>query len=140
MKAKSQENCKYCGKTLPQKNFRDAVKDHCHITGRYHGATHSDCNKKFRINPKTDQIPVVFHNLMGYIGHHLMQAVLQINKKVENCIAKNMEKYITFSVGGLRFIDSLNLLQGSLDSFVSATPKESLKITSTISKGNDLRY
>jgi len=77
---------------------------------------------------------------MGYIGHHLMQAVLQINKKVENCIAKNMEKYITFSVGGLRFIDSLNLLQGSLDSFVSATPKESLKITSTISKGNDLRY
>ena len=51
-----------------------------------------------------------------------------------------MEKYITFSVGGLRFIDSLNFLQGSLDSLVSATPKESLKITSTISKGSDLLY
>ena len=68
MKAKSQENCKYqCGKPLLaseklQKNFRDAVKDHCHITGRYRRAAHSNCNKKLRINPKTDKIPVVFHN------------------------------------------------------------------------------
>ena len=56
------------------------------------------------------------------------------------CIANNMEKYITFSVGNIRFIDSLNFLQASLDSLVSATPKESLKITSTISKGRDLLY
>ena len=51
-----------------------------------------------------------------------------------------MEKYITFSVGGLRFIDSLNFLQYSLDKLVSTTPKKSLKITSTISKGSDLLY
>ena len=43
--------------------FRDAVKDHCHITGRYRGAAHNECNKKLRINHKTDQIPVVLHNL-----------------------------------------------------------------------------
>jgi len=55
-----------------------------------------------------------------------------------NCITKNMVKYITFSLGGLRFIDSLNFLKGSLDSFVSATPKEALKIS--ISKGSDLLY
>jgi len=35
-----------------------------------------------------------------------------------------MEKYITFSVRGLRFVDSSKFLQGSLDSLVSATPKE----------------
>ena len=58
-----------------------------------------------------------------------MQVMAEKKKKVE-CIANNMEKYITFSVGGLRFID--NFLQGTLDSLVSATPKESLKITSTI--------
>ena len=51
-----------------------------------------------------------------------------------------MEKYITFSVGNIHFIDSLNFLQASLDSLVSATPKELLKITSTISKGSDLLY
>jgi len=68
LEAKSKENCKYCGNPLLQKNFRDAVKDHCHITGRYRGAAHNECNKKLRINPKTDQIPVVFHNLRGYRG------------------------------------------------------------------------
>jgi len=63
----------------------------------------------------------------------------QLQKEVK-CVANNMEKYTTFSVGGLRFIDSLNFLQGSLDSLVSATPKESVKITSTISKGSNLLY
>ena len=139
LEAKSQENCKFCEKPLLQKNFRDAVKDHCHITGRYRGAAHNACNLKMRIKPKTDQIPVVFHNLRGYDAHHLMQAMSQLQKEVK-CVANNMEKYITFSAGGLRFIDSLNFLQGSLDSLVSATPKESLKITSTISKGSDLLY
>jgi len=66
-----------------------------------------------------------------------MQSMSQHQKEVK-WIANNMEKYITFSVGGLHFIDSFNFLQGSLDSLVSATPKESLKITSTISKGSEL--
>ena len=139
LKTAKQKNCKQCKKPLLQKNFRDAVKDHCHITGRYRGAAQNACNLKMRIKPQKDQIPVVFHNLRGYGAHHLMQAISQLQKEVK-CVANNMEKYITFSVGGLRFIDSLNFLQGSLDSLVRATPKESLKITSTISKGSDLLY
>ena len=139
LEAKLQENCKFCGNPLLQKNFRNAVKDHCHITGRYRGAAHIACNLKLRIKPKTDQMPVVFHNLRGYEAHHLMQAMSQLQKEVKY-VANNMEKNITFSVGGLRFIDSLNFLQESLDSLVSATPKESLKITSTISKGSELLY
>ena len=122
-----------------KKNFRDEVKSHCHITGRYRGAAHKACNLKIRIEPKTDQISVVFYNPRGYDADHLMQAMSQLQKEVK-CVANNMEKYITFSVGGPRFIDSLNFLQGSLDSLVSATPKESFKITSTISKGSDQLY
>jgi len=137
--AENQETCLFCAEPLLQKKFRDAVKDHCHITGRFRRATHSECNKKLRINPKMDPIPVVFHNLRGYDAHHLMQAMSKLEKEVK-CVANNMEKYITFSVGDLCFIDSLNFLQGSLDSLVSATPKESLKITSKISKGSDLLY
>ena len=34
-----------------------------------------------------------------------------------------MEKYISFSLGGLQFIDSLNFLQASLDSLVNNLPK-----------------
>ena len=138
-KAKQQTDCYLCKKPLLQKNYRDAVKDHCHITGKYRGAAHSQCNLKLRINPKTDQIPVVFHNLRGYDAHHLMQAMANLQKEVK-CVANNMEKYITISVDGLRFIDSLNFLQGSLDSLVKATPKEALKITSTLSNGSDLLY
>ena len=103
LEAKSQENCTFCENPLLQKNFRDAVKDHCHITGKYRGATHNACNFRLRIKPKTDPIPVVFHNLRGYDAHHLMQAMSQLQKEVK-CVANNMEKYITFSVGGLRFI------------------------------------
>ena len=138
-KAKQKTNCYLCQKPLLQKYYRDAVKDHCHLTGKYRGAAHNNCNLKLRINPKTDQIPVVFHNLRGYDAHHLMQAMANLQKEVK-CVANNMEKYITFSVDGLRFIDSLNFLQGSLDSLVKATPKEALKMTSTISNGSDLLY
>ena len=137
--AKEQTNCYLCKKPLLHEKYRDAVKDHCHITGKYRGAAHSQCNFKLRINPKTHQVPVVFHNLRGYDAHHLMQAMANLNKEVK-CVANNMEKYITISVDGLRFIDSLNFLQGSLDSLVKATPKEALKITKSISNGSDLLY
>ena len=138
-KAEKQTNCYACKKPLLHKYYRDAVKDHCHLTGKYRGAAHSECNLKLKINPKTHQVPVVFHNLRGYDAHHLMQAMANLNKEVK-CVANNMEKYITFSVDGLRFIDSLNFLLTSLDSLVEATPKEELKITKSISNCSDLLY
>ena len=76
-----------------RQNAKDAVKDHCHITGKYRGAAHSECNLKLRIKPSTIPIPVVFHNLKGYDVHHLMQAMSKISKEIK-CIANNMEKYI----------------------------------------------
>ena len=39
-------------KAIISKNYRDAVKDHCHITGRYRGAAHNERNKKYRNNPQ----------------------------------------------------------------------------------------
>ena len=44
------------------------VRDHCHITGKYRGSTHRDCNTYLRLN---DKIPVIFHNLENY-GSHLL--------------------------------------------------------------------
>ena len=52
LEAKQQKNCVFCENSLLQKNFRDAAKDHCHITGRYCGAAHNNCNVKLYINPK----------------------------------------------------------------------------------------
>ncbi|KAL9979157.1 hypothetical protein ACROYT_G016776 [Oculina patagonica] len=124
-----------------KKDYKDSVKDHCHITGKFRGAAHNACNLKLRIKPKTDQIPVVFHNLKGYDAHHLMQAMTKLklptkeekkcgaNNMDVKCVANNMEKYITFSFGGLKFIDSLSFLLTSLEKCVESTPKQALKIT-----------
>ena len=32
------------------------VKDHCHITGKYRGSAHQDCNINYRL---ADKIPVI---------------------------------------------------------------------------------
>ena len=36
------------------------VRDHCHITGKYSGSAHRDCNINLELNHK---IPIVFQNL-----------------------------------------------------------------------------
>ena len=106
----------------------DSVKDHCHITGKYHGAAHNACDLKLMIHPKKTAIPVVFHNLRGYDSHLLMQAISKVSGKI-TCIPNNTEKYISFSLGQLRFIDSAQFLLASLDKLVSANNLESFIIT-----------
>ena len=68
------------------------------------------------ITPATSNssIPVVFHNLRGYDSHLLMQAISKVEGRV-SCIPNNTEKYISFSLGQLRFIDSAQFLLASLD-------------------------
>ena len=39
------------------------VRDHCHVTEKYRGSVHRDCNINVKLNHK---IPVVFHNLKKY--------------------------------------------------------------------------
>lgn len=119
------ETCGYCHQTLKVNNCRDAVKDHCHITGKYRGAAHV-CNFKLRIKPKTTPIPVIFHNLKGFDGHLLMQAMSRMSRKI-NCIPNNMEKYICFSLANLRFIDSLGFLISSLDALVAGNAAQEIK-------------
>ena len=111
-----------------RRSFRDAVKDHCHVTGEYRGAAHRACNiNYFRINPETEIIPVVFHNLKGYDAHHIMSGIAEVQSDLE-CIPNNMEKYVSFSLGKLRFIDSLGFLQTSLDALVGTSKPESFTI------------
>lgn len=43
-----------------------------------------------------------------------MQSVGLFKHKNIKCIASNMEKYISFSLGSLRFIDSLKFMNSSL--------------------------
>ena len=53
--------CWICGK-LTDLDDDNKVRDHCHITGKYGGPSHSKCNIGLKI---TTKIPVIFHNLKG---------------------------------------------------------------------------
>lgn len=72
-------------------------------------------------------IPVVLHNLRGYGSHLLMQRVSKFKGEV-TYIPNNTEKYISFSIWQLRFIDSTQFLLGSLDKLVSSSPQKTFKI------------
>ena len=69
------------------------VRDHCHFTGRYRGATHNSCNLKYR---KPDFTPVVLHNLSGY-DSHLFIKNLGFTAGNIDCIPNNEERYISFT-------------------------------------------
>ena len=118
--ANSQETCLFCADPLLVPNFKDSVKDHDHMTGKYRGAAHNECNFKLKLNPKTMPIPVIFHNLKGYDGHLLMQAMVRVRGEIK-CIPTNTEKYISFSLGNLRFINSINFLLSSLEKLVEGS-------------------
>ena len=99
---KKAKECYICDKKYTEKDIR--VRDHCHITGKYRGSTHQECNLKLRVNQEEIKIPVLFHNLRGYDSHFIMQEIGAIvkkhtykNKKGEekqmniNAITNNME-------------------------------------------------
>ena len=48
----------------------DKVRDRCHLTGRYRGAAHNQCNLKYR---KLAFTPVVIHNLTNYDAHFFVK-------------------------------------------------------------------
>ena len=130
----SATTCHVCEKTLEG----DSVRDHCHITGKYRGAAHNACNHKLRLNPKTMAIPVVFHNLRGYDLHLLMQAISKVEGRI-SCIPNNTEKYISFFLGQLRFIDSVQFLPASLDKLVAANKPEAYQSTARYEPAEEKR-
>ena len=117
-------DCHVCNKALKG----DSVRDHCHITGEYRGAAHNACKLKLRLSRKTTTIPVVFHNLRGYDSHLIMQAISETPGKI-TCIPNNTKKYISFSLGQLRFIDSAQFMLSSLDKLVKACDQGDMRIT-----------
>ena len=128
------------------------VRDYCHYTGKFRGATHNKCNLKYK---KPRFIPVIFHNLSGY-DSHLFIKNLGVSEGNINCIPNNEEKYISFSkdimVGTyadkkgkikpikqlLRFIDSFKFMASSLDKLVSNLDRESFTNTKKFFKGQQL--
>ena len=83
--------CHICEEDIS--GFAVKVKDHCHLTGKYRGAAHQECNLKYK---EPSFIPVIFHNLSGYDAHLFIKQ-LGVSSGDINCIANTEEKYISFT-------------------------------------------
>ena len=66
-------------------------------------------------------IPVIFHNSKGYDSHLIMQYVTRMfSPNSIDVIPTTSEKFLSFEIGNLRFLDSLKFLIASLDTLVQS--------------------
>ena len=105
---KNAKSCHICNKEYNNEDV--PVRDHCHVTGKYRGSAHTDCNLSYRL---TNKIYVIFHNLSGHNSYLIMQEIGEFNKD-SNVIPNNMEKYLALMIDiNLIFIDSFQLMNQS---------------------------
>ncbi|GBB90325.1 hypothetical protein RclHR1_17230006 [Rhizophagus clarus] len=98
-----------------EKAKANKVWDHCHITGKFHGSAHRDCNLKFQIQAWKTPIPVIFHNFRGYDSHLVCESVgRSANALHIQVIAETFERYKSMKVGQLKYIDSQQFMNNSL--------------------------
>ena len=117
--------CYYCNKALGN----DKVHDHSHVTGLYRGADHRNLQAgKGEGSRRGKRVPVVFHDLRGYDGHLIMQVVAEVagdgryNLDHMTAVADPAEQYKSIEVGSYRFIDSNQIMPGSLAEHVENLP------------------
>ena len=66
-------------------------------------------------------IPVIFHNLKGCDTHLIMQYITrEYATRSIDVIPTSSEKFLSFQIGNLRFLDSLQVLTASLDTLVQS--------------------
>ena len=113
----SSTHCSICNECF--KEGETKCRDHDHRTGKFRGATHQKCNINYFNNR---YLPVVFHNLRGYDSHLIIKKAYDIsnrlNTKKFDVIPNSYEKFMSFGIGNLKFIDSLQFMASSLEKLV----------------------
>ena len=126
--------CYLCGNVfVPGDPKYKPVRDHCHITApiynpvekcmesKYLGAAHAECNLQRRV-PK--HIPVYVHNFMSYDSNFLLKHLgvkddMQSSMGKVRCMPYNNNKMRTMEIGVWKFLDSYQMLSGSLADLVN---------------------
>ena len=73
-------SCWICKKFINNNNNNEEnARDHCHVTGKFRGAAHRNCNINFQL---TKNIPVMFHNLRGYHSHLIFTELDKFDVKI----------------------------------------------------------
>jgi len=163
----SSSTCPQCKVTFTKKNWK--VRHHSHVTGQYISPLCNNCNlqmkprktptsnnhfakvatledgMKTRDDDKEEEnyfIPVIFHNLRGYDAHHIIKhlkndSFYETDIKV---IPNNTERYVSFEINKMRFLDSFQFLSSSLDTLVKNLPRDHFQYTKRYMPDNDLIF
>ena len=113
-------SCWICKKRID--NDEEKVRDHCHVTGKFRGAAHWDCDINFQLTKKA---PVIFNNLRGYDSHLIFNEVNKFDVKI-NVTSNGLEKYMAF-FENLVFFDSTQFMNSSLYKLVKNLSIEDFK-------------
>ena len=123
--------CRYCEKYIET----DKVRDHCHLTGKYRGPAHSDCNLKVK-QKDSNFITIGLHNFSNYDCHLFFKTL--VDRKKDNVQFKitprTDEKYILVKYGCIKFIDTYRFLSSSLDKLVQTLVDNSHKTLENLKK------
>ena len=125
--------CRFCEMIIES----DKVRDHCHLTGKYRGPAHNNCNINVT-QKQSNFIPILFHNFSNYDCHMFFKKLVDKKKdKVDfDIIPKTNEEYISVTYGCIRFIDSYRFLSSGLDSLFKTLNDNSDKTLKNLKREN----
>ena len=123
--------CRFCEKEI----LSDKVRDHCHLTGYYHGPAHNTCNINVT-QKQSNFIPFIFQSFSNYDCHMFFKKLVDNkNNKVKfDIIPKTNEEYISVTYGCIRFIDSYRFLSSGLDSLIKTLVDNSNETLKSLKK------
>ena len=105
-------------------NDDEKVREHCHITSKFRGAAHWNCNINFQL---TKKVPVMFHNLRGYDRRLIFNELNKFDVKI-SVIPNDLEKYMTFFLNkDLVSMNSMQFMNSSFYKLVKNLPDEDFK-------------
>lgn len=130
-KFRTAKNCYICNRIFNDKLIK--VRDHDHVGVRgdvnssqytnYRGASCQRCNLNLQ-NPSF--IPVIMHNCRGFDSHLIMSTIGKYKEDIK-VIPNSMEKYISFQVSKLRFLDSYQFMSSILETLIENLAQDGLK-------------
>ena len=122
---------RYCEKYIET----NKIRDHCHLTGKYRGPAHNECNLQVK-QKDSNFITIGLHNFSNYECHMFFKTL--VDRKKDNVkfeiLPKTDEKYISVKNGCIKFIDTYRFLSSSLDELVKTLVDNSHKTLKNLKK------